>query len=145
MLPQLKIHSLAIADIENKGLNLHSPQELASIFSIFTNVNVQNKDNINYIKDINCSNNIKKTLRNIQKRYNYYYDEELKHKITSSYNYDIHWNLVEIIYKWCQAKNESECQEVYKEALYYNISLGEFIKAILKINAISLEFQKFFN
>ena len=50
--------------------------------------------------------------------------------------------MVEIIFNWCNANNENECQQVYKEALYYNISLGEFIKAILKINAIALELQK---
>ena len=40
------------------------------------------------------------------------------------------------------AENEQQCQIIYQEVLYYNISLGEFIKAILKINAIALEFEK---
>ena len=138
-----EIHSLALADIlETKTLNLHTPQELASIFSIFTNVNVQKQDSINFIKYINCTDNIKKTLNLIQKKYNFYYDEELNHKIKSSYDYNLQWNMVEIIFNWCNAENDVECQQVYKEALYYNISLGEFIKAVLKINAISLEFQK---
>jgi len=138
-----EIHSLALADIlETKKLNLHSAQEIASILSIFTNVNVSKENNVNFIKHINCSDKIKNTLEFIQNKYNFYYDEELNYKIKSSYNYNIHWNMVEIVFNWCNANNESECQRVYQEALYYNISLGEFIKAILKINAITLEFQK---
>ena len=57
-------------------------------------------------------------------------------------NYDLHWNMCELLVKWCNSKTDEECKSVYNEAEYYGICIGEFVKAILKINAIGLELEK---
>ena len=52
------------------------------------------------------------------------------------------FELCELMYKWCTIKNETECQLFYQELKERNIFLGEFIKAILKINNIANELEK---
>ena len=41
--------------------------------------------------------------------------------------------MCEFLYAWCFAKNESDCRKIYDEAKKFNIYIGEFVKAILKI------------
>jgi len=43
---------------------------------------------------------------------------------------------------WCNADSEEKCRKVYENAQMYCISLGEFIKAILKINNVARELEK---
>ena len=81
-------------------------------------------------------------IKMIKNSYNKYYDIESLHKTDFVNNYDIHYNMCELVYRWCKATNEEECYKIFTEALYYNISRGEFVKAILKINNISHELEK---
>ena len=50
--------------------------------------------------------------------------------------------MAELVLEWCKASNESECNQVLANARQYEIVLGEFVKAILKINAIAQELEK---
>ena len=43
--------------------------------------------------------------------------------------------------EWCDCKDETDCKIVIKNILEKGIFLGEFIKAILKINNIISEFE----
>ena len=47
-----------------------------------------------------------------------------------------------MVYKWSNADDEATCYKIFEEALYYNISRGEFVKAMMKINNISNELIK---
>ena len=54
-----------------------------------------------------------------------------------------HFDLLDILSEWINAENESECLIILQKIKYNkNIFLGDFIKAILKINTISLELEK---
>ena len=55
----------------------------------------------------------------------------------TSEDYNIQYNLCEIMYNWCNSDNEQACKLIFMEAKKYGIFLGEFTKAILKINAIA--------
>ena len=50
--------------------------------------------------------------------------------------------MCEFMYKWCYANNNQECSIIYNEAKEYDIYVGEFVKAILKINNICSELEK---
>ena len=43
---------------------------------------------------------------------------------------------------WCDADTPEKCKRVFQEAKQRGISLGEFTKAILKINNIANELEK---
>ena len=75
--------------------------------------------------------------------YNAYKDIEVKNNIDTGIDYYMHFDLTDYIIKWCECDTEAECklllQTIFTEK---GIFLGEFIKAILKINNISAELEK---
>ena len=58
--------------------------------------------------------------------------------------YDIQFNICELMTKWCLTSNYNECYKIYKEANWWGIFLGDFTKAILKINNIAFQLEKVF-
>ncbi len=50
--------------------------------------------------------------------------------------------MCELVYRWCKAEDEATCHKIFEEAIYYNISRGEFAKAMLKINNVAHELEK---
>ena len=44
--------------------------------------------------------------------------------------------------RWCQCENYSECYEIIEDLAYKGIFLGEFSKAMLKVNNIANELLK---
>ena len=138
-----EMHCLALADIlQEKLFDDLELAELAAVLSIFTSVSVKEADSIIKSDHIKAPVIVKKIIKMIKNSYNKYYDIESLHKTDFVNNYDIHYNMCELVYRWCKATNEEECYKIFTEALYYNISRGEFVKAILKINNISHELEK---
>ena len=78
----------------------------------------------------------------IHEYYFTYYQIELNNRLQNQDNYNIHFELCDIMTEWCQASSESECKAVYQKVIKKGIFLGEFIKTILKINNIALEIEK---
>ena len=68
---------------------------------------------------------------------------ELDRGINTGIDYTIHYDLLNYLDEWCTAENVDECklllQKIGEEK---EIFLGEFVKALLKINNISCEMQK---
>ena len=71
-----------------------------------------------------------------------YYDIETRYQTNFTDSYDIHYDMCEFMYSWCFAENEMDCREIYNEAKKYNIYMGEFVKAILKIVNMCNELEK---
>lgn len=109
---------------------------IAGIFSCFTNIAANDYHNsINH----DCLP-IVDELRNIT---NEYYDLENANKIDISENYEFHTHIVNEVIEWCSAENEAECKGIITSlCVNKGIFLGDFIKAILKINNIATELLK---
>ena len=102
-----------------------SAEEIVSLFSCFTNVRVSENLKTNFADD--------KRIRNIV---------ELCEKYDQG-NDEIHYDLVNYAKEWCHATNEEECKLLLqKMGAEKEIFLGEFVKALLKINTIANEFEK---
>jgi superfamily II RNA helicase len=138
-----EMHCMAMADILNMRVfdNL-DVAEIASILSIFTSVSVRKNDSIVKTEHIAAPENVKNIVQQIQDAYNKYYDIESFHQTSFANNYDIHYNMCELVYKWCTTEDEGACYKIFEEALYYNISRGEFVKALMKINNVTNELTK---
>tara|TARA_B110001454_G_scaffold88146_1_gene84415 strand:+ start:186 stop:1145 length:960 start_codon:yes stop_codon:yes gene_type:complete len=137
-----EIHSLALSDILiNKDLDNLTVEELVSVLSIFTNIRLSDEDKYTNVKFCNVNKNIIHTVKKFVVYLDKYYDMETKHKTNFSQSYDIQYDMCEFMYKWCFAENETDCRNIYNEAKKYNIYVGEFIKAILKINKICSELE----
>ncbi len=138
-----EMHCLALGDIlQEKILDELDTPELAAVLSIFTSVSVKDVDSIVRVEHVNAPECVKKTIKQIKQAYNKYYDIESYHKPDFVKNYDIHYNMCELVYRWCNAEDETMCYKIFEEAIYYNISRGEFVKAMLKINNIAHELEK---
>ena len=70
-------------------------------------------------------------------------DLELKNQIDTGIDYSIHFDLIDYSIKWCETENDVDCKRLLNEiGENKEIFLGEFIKAILKINNITSEMEK---
>lgn len=137
-----EVHSLALADLyeDNNYFRDLSVEQITGLFSCFTNISIQeDKRSINpYCKDLV----VRKLAKNIENNINKYYDLEIDYQLNTGSDYTIHFELIDYIQEWCMAKDEITCQEIIiKLKEEQEIFLGEFIKAILKINNIAKEFE----
>tara|TARA_Y100000996_G_C22548107_1_gene652645 strand:+ start:56 stop:1714 length:1659 start_codon:yes stop_codon:yes gene_type:complete len=138
-----EMHCLAMADIlDDRVFETLSTAELAAVLSIFTSVSVKDEDSIVKVEHVEAPEKVKNTIKKIKRAYNKYYDIESYHQTDFVNDYDIHYNMCELVYRWCKADDEATCHKIFEEAIYYNISRGEFVKAMLKINNIAHELEK---
>ena len=122
--------------IKHNFFEQYGVETIAGIFSCFTNISCNDHENkINY----QCKN----ILDDLQCIINEYYDIENLNNIDISERYTFHTYIVNEVIDWCEADNEVQCKEI-TASLYENknIFLGEFVKAILKINNIADELLK---
>lgn len=133
-------HPLVMTDVFEK-FELCDAVDLVAFFSCFTNINVGDEHKISRPR---CD-----SIRALQliemavERLDYYYDQECKQDIYSGEDYHIHFDLTDEAIQWCDCKTEEQC-ESFLTKLQKNkgIFIGEFVKAMLKVNAIAKEFEK---
>jgi superfamily II RNA helicase len=137
-----EVHCLTFAKtIFDNQFNGLTAKQLVGIFSCFTNVNVQEE-----FKTLNIKSNdamIEKRVKEIEESYKYYQDFENTQRVETGVDYGSHYDLIEYAQEWCDCSSAEECrillQKMEKEK---GLFLGEFVKAILKINNISGEMEK---
>lgn len=114
--------------------------EMIQFLSCFTDIRIP-EQNRNYVYDGN-SKKLQFILHFIENKFNKYYNIESKEiGYINEDDYFYQYDLIEIIEKWIHAKTEIETKNIIIEANELGIFAGEFVKAILKINAIALELE----
>ena len=134
-----EVHCLVFAKLfQSNELDKLSSQQLVSLFSCFTNVNVADdkKDSYPKSKDVNIQSIVNKVTE--------MYDEcQRKETFNTGIEYNIQYDMLNYVIDWCECETEVECKVVLqKMGEEKEIFLGEFVKALLKINNISLEMEK---
>ena len=130
---------LAIAEYFTQHLDYISnlsPIELVVILSIFTNIRVSDDDCVYDPTILEIPYVCKKNVDMIKNYLNKYLDIEIFYCNSLAKKYEIQYNICETVYKWCNASSEEECINVFNELAHWGIFLGDFVKAILKINNI---------
>ena len=138
-----EIHCLGIADLlvnENAFSDLNV-FELTSALSIFCNIRLSDNNRIHNIDYVNTNDKVKRTVKKIKQVYDKYYDEETRYETNFMFNYNIQYDLIEMVYKWAKSEDEIECQNIIKEMEQWDIYIGNFTKAILKICNIAMEME----
>ena len=115
--------------------------ELTSVLSIFCDIRLSEENTIFSIDYVNANNKIKNSVRMIKQVYEKYYDEETSYETNFMFNYEIRYDLIEMVYRWASSTNEVECQLIIKEMEEWDIYIGNFTKAILKICNIAMELE----
>ena len=135
-------HCLIFADlIESKTLHKFEAKELVGILSCFTNISVQEEKRA--ILPMSSYSNVKDIVMNIYDMYQKQSNIELKNMIETGIDYNIHFDLIDYVIKWCECENDVDCKRLLHQiSIEKEIFLGEFIKAILKINNITSEMEK---
>jgi len=137
-----EVNCLVFADLlYNKRFKYLKVTDIICIFSCFTNISIpqdKRKQNV-YATTINSK--IKQMISAIQEYHYEIQDIELKYRLENKQD-EMHFELCDYIEEWCEATNETQCKSVYQKIKKNNISIGVFIKAILKINNIACEFEK---
>ena len=138
-----EVHPLAMADLyhNTNGFSTLSSAHLAGLFSCFYPISVNDDVKVHYYS----SNDIEMTsvIEYLDLVLNKYRKEEQDALLDSGSNYDIKYDLLNYVVRWCEASDEVECKAIIKELKERTgIFLGEFIKALLKVNAIALELEK---
>ncbi len=136
-----EVHSLIFAELYEVtfGFKNFTTEELILLFSCFTNINVDDS-----IKTYTCSylkmNDIAKTIQTLFDKY-----EELQSRsyIPNDTECIFHLELINELPEWIASENEPQCLVILEKIKNNkNIFLGDFVKAILKINTIASEVDK---
>ena len=137
-------HSLAIAEFIHDYKDLVDklePKDFAVLFSVFTNIRVAETER-KRLNNLDITENSHNSIRKINSLLDKYYDIETRYQTSFTSEYQIQYDLCEIIQDWVNAENEEQCKQIYSRILSNDIFIEEFIKAILKINSIVKEFEK---
>jgi superfamily II RNA helicase len=127
--------------LEDKSIDHLSSKQLVSLFSCFTNISVEEsvQDFTPYTDDIV----VKDVIGNVAKLYNEYEDIETSMGVKTGSDYYIQYDLLNYVVEWCDAECVEDCKLVLQNlAREKGVFLGEFVKALLKINNISCEMEK---
>ena len=135
-------HCLVFSEIiENKSMDELSSKQLVGLFSCFTNVSVQD-DYKEYFPSTDDTK-INEIVSTVSRMYSNYKDKETALGINSGTDYNNQYDLLRYTGEWCEAQSVEECKLLLQKiAEEKEIFLGEFVKALLKINNISSEIEK---
>ena len=138
-----ELNSLAFAEIFNDSLfNSIDVIDLVMLLSSFTDIRISEDHKIYS----SVSKPVNDILSEVKKHMDYYYDLEQKCGLyIDESRYKIIYDLQQHISQWCEAKTEVECKCVISDLEQKGVFIGEFVKAILKINNIAHEIDKICN
>lgn len=143
MASQLReVHCLVFARLlEDDVLYKLSTCQLISLFSCFTNISVQEgvQDFTPYTDD----DVVKSIINTINTMFDDYRQTEIDYRINTGADYNIHYDLLNYVEDWTKCEDVDDCKLVLQRlASEKEIFLGEFVKALLKINNIGAEMEK---
>ena len=143
MASQLReVHCLVFARVLEDGLLYKlSPVQLIALFSCFTNISVQDgvEDFTPYTEDVA----VKDIINTINNMFDDYQQTEVDYLINPGADYNIHYDLISYVEEWTQCEDVETCKLLLQRlAEEKGIFLGEFVKALLKINNIGAEMEK---
>jgi superfamily II RNA helicase len=137
-----ELHCLTFAKLYMDGtLDKLTTKQLVALFSCFTNIKVidELKDNVPKSNDPAVNDLVSKIFH----LYDDYKYKEYMSNINTGFDYDMHYDLLGYVEKWCDTEDVVECKSVLQElGEKKEIFLGELVKALLKINNISSEMEK---
>lgn len=136
-----EVHGLVFASlIEGRMLDGLKAVQLAALFSCFTSVYVHH-DFAN-VEPVCSDTSIISVVKHAAQEYQKYEDIESRERINTGTDYSVHYELIEYVMEWGRCANCQECDAVISRLeKEKGIFLGEFVKALLKINNISSEME----
>jgi superfamily II RNA helicase len=114
---------------------------LVSFLSCFTNISVP--EDRRTVIPYSQNENVQKLIIEVIDNHKKLEDKELTQKIELDNNFTIQFDLLQYMYEWCECDDVNKCKTLLqKMSIEKEIFLGEFVKAVLKINNIVNELEK---
>ena len=137
-----EVHCLVFAKmIEDNAFDELDAVQIISIFSCFTNVSVSDEQK-SFRPDTNDTQ-VNEVIERIYEMYNYYQDLETEYNTFTGVDYTIHYDLIDYVQAWASSESVMECKTILHDLeTNKGVFLGEFVKAISKINNISCEMEQ---
>lgn len=123
--------------IINNKLDDLSPIQLVGLFSCFTEIRVS--EEIKEISPNSKDEKLNEIIKIISDEYEYYENKEF---YITGVKHNKHYDIIDESMEWCKSSNYDDCILVLKSLENKKIFLGEFCKAMLKINNIANELIK---
>jgi superfamily II RNA helicase len=135
-----EIHPLVISKLVTGPWNYmadFSPVQIVGLFSCFVDNKVPDDERHSVPQTQDAF--LKARILEMKKLYETYAKIEEERDIRSGSKYDdaLQYDLVDCAMMWCYCKNEAECREFIETKV--KTSIGDFVKAMLKISTIAKE------
>jgi superfamily II RNA helicase len=135
-----EVHPLAMTDLYwhmDKFASLDAAH-LAGLFSCFYPLSVSDE-----LRSHTCPLAMREFVGYMKERLDVYLKAEQDAFLITGANYDIMYDLLPYVIQWCDSPDELTCKLIIQTVKdYVGIFIGEFVKALLKVNAIALEFER---
>lgn len=138
-----EIHPLILSIIiyETNYFYQFDVSEIIGILSIFTTINVD--ESIKIVKPSTKSDLVNTISNKINDLMNKFYDLEQQYNTYSGSNYERNFDIQNSVIEWTNTTNELECKKILQTiSSEQNIFIGDFVKALLKINNIANELER---
>ena len=137
-----EVHCLVFARLlEDETITNLSVIQLIALFSCFTNISVQ--EGVQDFTPRTDDDNLKQVIYTVSKMYSEYEERESMLRINTGADYTIHYDLLNYVEDWTDCECVEDCRDVLSRlSEEKEIFLGEFVKALLKINNISCEMEQ---
>ena len=140
-----EIHPLASTDIifQYDFFEEFTPKQLVAVLSCFTDLRV-NQDSVKHTPTVE-DELLKKCVLDMASRLIVYDETEADNNLNTGFRYQnaVIYDLLDEMLVWVDCLDEVSCKQFIQETLIQGkqISIGDFVKAILKISAIAKEWM----
>lgn len=140
-----EIHPLASTDIifQYEFFEEFTPKQIIAVLSCFTDLRV-NQDSVKHTPTVE-DELLKKCVLDMASRLIVYDETEADNNLNTGFRYQnaVIYDLLDEMLVWVDCHDEASCKQFIQETLIQGkqISMGDFIKAILKISAIAKEWM----
>jgi superfamily II RNA helicase len=138
-----EVHPLAMSDMYAILDNFESldSTHLAGLFSCFYPVAV--KDEFKAYRPSTSSQALINIIQHMSTRLDHYQKCEEDAFLNTGASYEITYDLIPYVIRWCECDDEITCKQIIQAVqTETGVFVGEFVKALLKINAIAEEFAR---
>lgn len=141
-----EIHGLVFSDLyfSTEGFKNFSSKEIVGLLSCFTDIRIKEEERRqSYVSQEENNEYYENIINSVKPTMEKYEDLEIKRKINTGAGYYYQYDLVNYMIEWCEGDSELIAKAILSRLKYdEGIFIGEFIKAILKINNIVKEIEK---
>jgi superfamily II RNA helicase len=137
-----EVHCLLFTELILHGkFKLLNSDEIASILSCFTNITVT--DDLRDVVPNDRHKQVQSIILELIDKSSNLQKKELSMKINTGEECNLQFDIINYTFDWCQCNTVEDCKYVLQEMNNKkDIFLGEFVKALLKINNITNELEK---